>query len=356
MAKRTQKRRTKISTRRKQRSTRRKQRSTRRKQRSTRRKQRSTRRKLKGGSAAADADRAEAEARRVARLAALTLGPDTNDDDDPDNRGSQPRRAAVSVAAADAAGAAVSGAAADAAGAAVSEAAADAAGAAVSVPPSFNCPISHGVMHDPVTLSDGHSYERTEIERWLMTKNTSPMTGAKLKSKAVVPNHALRNSIREHFQASGCELPPLPPPPIDGATAPADARADIVSIRAGEIELERRAAAAPPDRAPRREGIGPGRSMPPEDWEFIRRLGSGSGPVPPLPRSVAELGGPGAVCPYEVGDPIMYRDTTGTMQRVTVSDTAQWPPFVSVQMPDGEVLSTVLSRLKSRRTNRYAPY
>ena len=43
-------------------------------------------------------------------------------------------------------------------------------------PPSFYCPISRELMVDPVTLADGHSYEREQIVRWLATHNTSPKT------------------------------------------------------------------------------------------------------------------------------------------------------------------------------------
>ena len=66
-------------------------------------------------------------------------------------------------------------------------------------PPSFYCPISTEVMHDPVVLSDGHSYERRHIETWLGDRNTSPKTGAVLPSNFMFPNHALRNSIEEYF-------------------------------------------------------------------------------------------------------------------------------------------------------------
>ncbi len=31
----------------------------------------------------------------------------------------------------------------------------------------FRCPISHQIMRDPVFTSDGETYEREEIERWL---------------------------------------------------------------------------------------------------------------------------------------------------------------------------------------------
>ena len=67
-------------------------------------------------------------------------------------------------------------------------------------PPSFYCPISRGLMGDPVTLADGHSYEREKIERWLATNNTSPKTGGRLVHRNLTPNHALRNSIEEFLE------------------------------------------------------------------------------------------------------------------------------------------------------------
>jgi len=67
-------------------------------------------------------------------------------------------------------------------------------------PPSFYCPISQQCMHDPVVLSDGHSYERRHIERWLQDHGTSPVSGLLLRQKDLFSNHALRNAIEEYFQ------------------------------------------------------------------------------------------------------------------------------------------------------------
>lgn len=41
---------------------------------------------------------------------------------------------------------------------------------------SFRCPISMEIMSDPVYAADGHTYEKVEMERWLQTKTTSPLT------------------------------------------------------------------------------------------------------------------------------------------------------------------------------------
>lgn len=66
-------------------------------------------------------------------------------------------------------------------------------------PPSFYCPISKQVMHDPVVVSDGHTYERNYIEHWLQDHTTSPISNEELPENAVFPNHALRNAISEYF-------------------------------------------------------------------------------------------------------------------------------------------------------------
>ena len=64
----------------------------------------------------------------------------------------------------------------------------------VSAPTPLVCPILGCYMSDPVVCVDGHSYERSAIERWLRRKGgpTSPCTGLALPSSIVVPNHALR--------------------------------------------------------------------------------------------------------------------------------------------------------------------
>ena len=62
------------------------------------------------------------------------------------------------------------------------------------------CPIDHCVMRDPVVLSDGHSYDRPNIVRWLATNFTSPMTGRILADRKLSPNINLQNAIREWLE------------------------------------------------------------------------------------------------------------------------------------------------------------
>ena len=71
-------------------------------------------------------------------------------------------------------------------------------------PADFICPITTEIMSDPVMAADGHSYERSAIERWLATKSTSPMTGEALVQSFLAPNHTLRRQIREWEEANTC--------------------------------------------------------------------------------------------------------------------------------------------------------
>lgn len=69
----------------------------------------------------------------------------------------------------------------------------------ICIPKHFVCPISMEVMRDPVVASDGHTYERTFIMKWLSKSTKSPATNAELTCKTVVPNFNLRIAISEWF-------------------------------------------------------------------------------------------------------------------------------------------------------------
>lgn len=64
-----------------------------------------------------------------------------------------------------------------------------------SLPDWMLCPLTQEVMRDPAQLADGHSFERSAIEDWLLTRDTSPVTGLKLPHADLLANHALRNII-----------------------------------------------------------------------------------------------------------------------------------------------------------------
>ena len=69
------------------------------------------------------------------------------------------------------------------------------AGALAECPEAFLCPITQDCLIDPVFATDGHTYERSAIDRWLRSHNTSPTTNEPLESAALLPNHAMKSQI-----------------------------------------------------------------------------------------------------------------------------------------------------------------
>ena len=74
-------------------------------------------------------------------------------------------------------------------------------------PEDFTCPITQDLMNDPVIVADGHTYERTAIERWLQTNTMSPKSGTELECKMLFPNHSMRGQIREWQEAQRLRVP-----------------------------------------------------------------------------------------------------------------------------------------------------
>ncbi|XP_062217406.1 U-box domain-containing protein 26-like [Phragmites australis] len=91
--------------------------------------------------------------------------------------------------------------------------------AGVQVPWYFRCPISLELMRDPVTVSTGQTYDRTSIESWVATGNTTcPVTRAPLADFTLIPNHTLRRLIQEWcvaHRSMGVERIPTPKQPAD---------------------------------------------------------------------------------------------------------------------------------------------
>ncbi|CAI5991117.1 unnamed protein product, partial [Closterium sp. NIES-64] len=53
-------------------------------------------------------------------------------------------------------------------------------------------------MSDPVVAADGFTYERSSIEEWLKTHDTSPVNGQPLPHKFLTPNNTLRMLLNSH--------------------------------------------------------------------------------------------------------------------------------------------------------------
>ena len=68
------------------------------------------------------------------------------------------------------------------------------------VPKEFACPISFVIMNNPVVASDGHTYEREKIEKWMRQKKTSPLTRDDLLPY-LFTNLVLKNQIDDWKKA-----------------------------------------------------------------------------------------------------------------------------------------------------------
>lgn len=68
---------------------------------------------------------------------------------------------------------------------------------------AFICPLTKEVMHDPVTLENGRTFEREAIEKYFKECSDTgkppscPLTSQTLSSTDVSPSIALRNTIQE---------------------------------------------------------------------------------------------------------------------------------------------------------------
>ena len=65
---------------------------------------------------------------------------------------------------------------------------------AEETPPHLKCPIEMARFRSPVIVSDGHSFERAAIKRWLAAHDTNPVTGAHLAHHDLVSNLGLRDA------------------------------------------------------------------------------------------------------------------------------------------------------------------
>lgn len=70
------------------------------------------------------------------------------------------------------------------------------------IPSSFICSITGEIMSDPVSTTDGQTYERTAITQWLVDHNTSPNTRIILTNKTLTPNYALKSAIEEFLSTT----------------------------------------------------------------------------------------------------------------------------------------------------------
>ncbi|KAJ1280638.1 hypothetical protein BS78_04G248000 [Paspalum vaginatum] len=84
---------------------------------------------------------------------------------------------------------------------------------AATPPPEFCCPISTKIMHDPVIITSGQTYEREYIERWFdKGYDTCPRTQMKLENLSMVPNTCMRDLICNWCKEHGFTFSDFVPP------------------------------------------------------------------------------------------------------------------------------------------------
>ena len=195
-------------------------------------------------------------------------------------------------------------------------------------PPSFLCPIMSDLMRDPVTCTDGHSYERANISRWLREHDTSPITGTALESAMLIPNHALRNAIEDWEDEQA------------------------------RRRLKQHAVSTPPQQQP---------SPPSSSCSSLTfttaAYGSGAATTPPLPESSVDAPPfsalttpmvapppPAPIRPYLAGQAVVYTQKDGSVCAAKI--VAVHPggeddptPFYTVRLADGTERDTVMTRL-----------
>lgn len=70
----------------------------------------------------------------------------------------------------------------------------------------FICPILQDYFTDPVLAADGHMYEKSGIEKWFETKNTSPVTGS-IICKTLLTNYMFNNILKEFYKKNPDKVP-----------------------------------------------------------------------------------------------------------------------------------------------------
>ena len=60
----------------------------------------------------------------------------------------------------------------------------------------FLCPITYELLREPVVALDGHTYEKSAIEKWLKSNHISPRSG-EIMEDSIVPNTNLKKLIHD---------------------------------------------------------------------------------------------------------------------------------------------------------------
>ena len=76
------------------------------------------------------------------------------------------------------------------------------------LPEAYYCPITFGILHDPVITPDGITYERAAIVNWIRVKGTSPTTREAASVDSLVANHAIGELLEAEKSKSDDSIHP----------------------------------------------------------------------------------------------------------------------------------------------------
>lgn len=83
-------------------------------------------------------------------------------------------------------------------------------------PEELRCPISLQLMHDPVIIASGQTYERICIEKWFSDgHNTCPKTQQQLPHLYLTPNYCVKGLVASWCEQNGVPVPEGPPESLD---------------------------------------------------------------------------------------------------------------------------------------------
>lgn len=72
------------------------------------------------------------------------------------------------------------------------------------IPYEFLCPITLGIMIDPVICDDGNTYERSAILK--LQKSVSPITREPIDKTKLIPNRALKKLIDKYCKLENIDI------------------------------------------------------------------------------------------------------------------------------------------------------
>jgi U-box domain len=76
------------------------------------------------------------------------------------------------------------------------------------LPDAYHCPITFGIIHDPVIDPEGNTYERRAIQLWIRANHNCPLSRKPLQESQLYENQALRQVLQEEAERSDDSIHP----------------------------------------------------------------------------------------------------------------------------------------------------